>query len=64
MLLLMNLLIGMVFFCGWGFAKSAWSNGKKLKAIGIMIVDLIVCGILIAMKEIMKKENREAIMGY
>lgn len=64
MLLLMNFLIGMVFFGGWALAKSAWSDGKKLKAIGIVIVDLIVCCVLIAMKETMKKENRAAILGY
>ncbi len=64
MLLLMNLLIGMVFFGGWALAKSTWSDGKKLQAVSIVIVGLIVCGILIAMKETMKKENRAAVLGY
>lgn len=63
MLIFMNALIFLVFICGWGFAKSAWSDKKYIKAIGIMLVNVIVCFILIMMKESMKADVRKSVLG-
>ena len=64
MLFIMNFLIGGVFFCGLSLAKSSWIKKGYLKAIGIMLVNIIVCIILILVKESMKAETRKSLIGY
>ena len=63
MLIIMNFLLFAVFFGGWAFAKSAWSEKQRLKAVAIMVVDIIVCIVILMMKESMKKEIRESYTG-
>ena len=58
MLIIMNTLIAVVFFAGLSLTKAAWSEGKILKSIGIMILDIAVCTVLLVAKESMKAENR------
>lgn len=64
MLFIMNFLIGGVFGCGLSLARSSWIKKDYLKAVGIIFVDIIVCSILILVKESMKTENRKSFVGY
>ena len=64
MLLIMNFLVAMVFFMGLALAKSAWSDKKYIKAIGFAVITIIVCFILLFMKESMKAANRSSVLSF
>lgn len=63
MLVIMNFLLAVVLFGGWSFAKSAWSEGKYIKSVGIMLVAILACILLILIKEQIKAANRNSVLG-
>lgn len=54
MLFVMNALIGAVLFGGLAIAKSLWSGKKRLKAVGVAIIAIVVSLVLMFMKNNMK----------
>ena len=63
MLIVMNFLVAMIFFMGLAFAKSAWSDKKYIKAIGFAVITIVVCFVLLLMKESMKAANRSSALS-
>lgn len=61
MLIIMNLLIGIIIFGGYQLVKSTWST-NKLKAVAIIIIDLLVIGILAVLKNSMKSSIHEQVL--
>jgi hypothetical protein len=64
MLVIMNFLIAMVFFMGAAMVKSSWSDKKYIKAIGFAIMTIVVCFVLLFMKESMKATNRSSALSF
>ena len=63
-LLIMNILIFGVFLGGLNLAKANWSSKHKIRAVGIMFINIIVCLMLMALKNHIKIAMRGSLMGF